>query len=407
MNIIGTGLKYLISFFSKVGLLRLSAFILFIYVFIKNGRRKGITVLCLTRRSNVFDVRALKKYEKRFNFIELPFNILKFAQPWLPNLDQTFYQDGLLEYPDAVYKSKLFAASFLKYLKYFGSYDLKFILSANFDYYEDFAFKSHSSIMYIGLSREHYLMPLSFQRGLSRYYNNYNFKGNRIFVYGEQTRKLLLQSKIGKKDEIIVTGCPRMDMISDLNYKNTSRNYITLFSFIDGLYDGNQTFFEILNIFLNLADKYPDQQFLIKCKSDYDYKILNDYCKNKPNIHLSYLMEFTKPFEVSKLIISFNSNSILESLLSRAAILIPYWGDTVKPQQELLVDPNEDEFLVFNFAHNQKDFTEFVENIITSKGIYKINETERMATFGKYYFLSDQRFSNVVGDEIQKLLDIS
>lgn len=394
--------KHLINFFSQRNLVKATAFSLFLYVFLRNTNRKGITVLCLTRRSNEYDIKALKQFETRFNFIDIPFNTLKLAQRWLPKLEQTFYKEEIKGYPKAFTKSKRLAEIFLKLMKK-GGYNLKFVLSANFDYYEDFLFKDHPNVAYIALSREHYVIPVSYDRGLKRYTNNYKFNGKKILVYGSQTRKLLEETNVAS-GKVKVVGCPRFDFFLENKFQTKSKKYVTLFSFIDGLYYGNQTFDEVLDEFVLLAKKHPSIPFLIKCKSLTDYEILEKNVKGVKNINLSYSIDYLFVFENSKIIISFNSNSLLEGLLAGAKTIIPFWSDTKKDPYQLLIDPNSKNGKFFNFTYSRGEFSLFLEKSIL-ENYQAENWEERKKVLSYYFYLPERNSSNLVGDEMKFILE--
>lgn len=394
--------KRLINFCSKANLVRSAAFFLFLYVYLNNKNRKGKTVLCLTRRSNIYDIKALKRFDSRFNYIDIPFNTLKLAQRWLPKLEQTFYQEEIKKFPGAQRKSKKLAETFVMLMKK-GGYDLKFILSANFDYYEDFPFKNLPDIGYVVLSREHYVIPISYERGVKRYTNNYKFEGQEIFVYGPHTKKLIRETNVFEGD-VKVVGCPRFDFFLEKDFQNRNKKYITLFSFIDGLYDGNKTFFEVLDEFILIARKYPSIPFLIKCKSLNDFEELEEFTKGIKNLEITYSIDYFYVFERSKVVISFNSNSLLEALLAGSKTIIPFWSDTKKASRELLIDPISEEAKFFNFVHSKEEFSSFLEKSI-SKDVTIPNWEERKHALRKYFYIPSRKSSQLIGEQLEYILN--
>lgn len=408
-NIINRVLISLLRISSSKSLVQTTAYILYLYIKYNNAKNvKKPNVLCLSRARFENDIIALKQYESRFHFIDFPFNLLKVAQLWLPkDYEQTYYQAKIYKNGIEVRKSNALVTSLLEHLRR-GGYKVEIILSANFDYYQDFAFKTNSSVKYVALSREHYLINRSFQVGLKRYRGNYKFLGNKILVFGNKTKKMLLESGVCEESKIVVTGSPRMDLLVNSKVVPVIGKYITLISFIDGNYGGDNCFKQILHLLKVLALEYPQQQFYIKCKSSQDFNIISPQISLIKNIIADYKTGFAQVFNKSKLIISFNSNSLLEALLSNSKIVVPYWDETKKGCDELIICPEDEIKEEYTFANNVDSLRDcIVESIKEDSSTSIVNTASRKKLLNKYFFLPDKMISNYVGDQLVDLLEKS
>jgi hypothetical protein len=108
------------------------------------------------------------------------------------------------------------------------------------------------------------------------------------------------------------------------------RHYITLLTFTRG-YGADQTFAEVLDIFVQTAAGCTDPHltFLIKTKDADDTRALTAMLADRKtaNIRIDHTIPMTKALAGSRVIVGYNSLSVIDALLSGGQIILPGWGE--------------------------------------------------------------------------------
>lgn len=297
-----------------------------------NSRRK---IFCLHRESFVKDIAELRK-RTNFDYPILQAGYTRLQMAWVPETMriQTFYQTHSKANQYVLEKSTEYALHILNYIKNKGQ--LVAVASANFDYWQDMGFKKackQLGIPFIVLSREHPIIPHACDIVLDWYIrSNYRFDGDLIAVAGPSSKVVLDKADICTTDKIVVTGFPRYDawLETDISKTLKQRQYITLLTFSQG-YFADETFKDVLHTFVESARSNKDKSiiFLVKTKDVDDTLYIQDllHTGDQDFVHVDHNISLYEALPNSRLVINYNSLSLVEAALARTAILIPVWGE--------------------------------------------------------------------------------
>ena len=329
------------------------------------------TVLCLSRESFVKDVVELRK-RSSFNYPMVMGGFTRFQMAWTPTAMQiqTFYQRQMADNPRALRQSTAYARHLVRLVGRKQRVDA--ILSANFDYWQDNGFKQVAkelSIPFLVLSREHPVVPKVCAEVIRWYRESgYRFEGTAMAVAGKSTRDVTLAvGTVCRPDQITITGLPRYDAWQDVDTSLpvAERPLVTLLTFTEGYY-ADQTFKEVLKLFCEAAVLYGrgGLDFLVKTKYVNDSvavrRIMTEMgaggvrCGHEPNL-----------FDVlpkSRLVINYNSLSLVEAVMARASSVIPAWGECMDRGDEVMY-PADREVIsrVVGFARSPAELLAMIE----------------------------------------------
>ncbi|SSW69714.1 hypothetical protein AVE30378_03679 [Achromobacter veterisilvae] len=308
------------------------------YLSIDWGRMdKDRTVLCLSRESFVKDVAELRK-RSSFNYPMVMGGFTRFQMVWTPASMQiqTFYQRHVADNPRALRQSVAYARHLVRLVS--RKRPVNAILSANFDYWQDNGFKQVAkelAIPFLVLSREHPIIPKVCTEVIRWYRESeYRFEGSAIAVAGRSTRDVTMAvGTICRPDQITITGLPRYDAWQDVDTSLpiNDRPLITLLTFTEGYY-ADSTFKEVLQLFCEAAVVHGGAgvEFVIKTKDVGDTVAVHKMMA-KMNLHSAARCDHElNLFDVlpkSRLVINYNSLSLVEAVMARANSVSPAWGE--------------------------------------------------------------------------------
>ena len=331
---------------------------------LKNDKKN---ILCLYRESFIKDIDALRLYGKN-NYIVVTAGFTRFQKAWLPPalVEQTFYQKKLENYPEAVSKSQRYAETLYQLLD--RKFTINGFLTGNFDYWQDHYFKivaKRNKVPFLVLSREHPVIPEVSNIVRARYEKaNYQFYGDAIAVAGKSTFDVIKQSKtICDQDDVRITGLPRYDdwraVVKDKPLDQ--RRYVTLLTFTNG-YFADETFKEVLLNFCEISRFYRGKnvEFVVKTKDRVDTQMVKHLIENikvSYNLIISDVINLFELLPDSKLVIGYNSLSLVEGLMSGAQIVIPSWGQCLNNGPKVMYP--QDNPLVNELIRFPKDRYEF------------------------------------------------
>ncbi len=215
---------------------------------------------------------------------------------------------------------------------------------------------------------------------------NEKFKGYKIAVYSKYAKKLLTESNIANNKKIDVVGCSRLD--ESFSYKKLKpKNQILYYAIQNdrGLPTGlintfGKKFFKDIKSDLSFNTKYNWNKLHIKT-----LKILKIFAKNNPKILIIIKVKhgetsnkkeyFNLPDNIkiidhgaghtllkeSKVVIGWNTTSVLEGIAANRFILIPYFHKKNKSlkQAELKLGLNKS-----CYVNLEKNFTDKLSSLI-------------------------------------------
>jgi len=318
------------------------------------------------------------------------------------------------EYVQIINKKKIiifFYSIFLKNLLIFlkKKYNLKFVINFAVHYKSEFLYDIISSELNLNFLTFHrecmYANENSIEKISSQLRNTTSFKGAKIIVHNKIVRDVFTKTKYCHKGKIEVIGPLKIDKnIQNLNSIIKSENKKNILFFIFGtgamIFDGKDYgsdwsndigWFNLLNntykSLIKLSKKFDNCEFIFKAK--YDSKQYREYHFNQIGGHqYNNLKYFTddKNYSLIKkadLIISFNSTTIMESLLFKKSTLIPFFDEALEKKYSKYLGFKE--LINTNLiCKNPKILTEKISNFILKDEKYNLKEPFRTQILNKY-----------------------
>lgn len=285
--------------------------------------------------------------------------------------------------------------------------EISCFLSGNIDYWQDAPIKRISktrNIPFVALVKEHPNIPSNRKNVDERYSAiNFNFDGDKALVGGKHTYDFLIHNRLSDPSKIKITGFPRLDYWHPKIYSgNRQRNAITLITFNNKNYRGEDAFEEVLETFLSISESHQyshEFDFIIKCKDPADYRnIRAKHQKNYSSVIFEYYDNLENILERSFVVIGLNSLAVMESLIAVPNVVIPTWG--VKDlDEDLMFFPGKGDFKFVKEAETTKD----LEDIFIDWDFFKTidNFDERVKAINRLVFFDkDTPSSDLVRNEL-------
>ena len=322
---------------------------------------------------------------------------------WTDYKDETFFNNYLEEHSKFIYY-------FLRYLNLFLKFDT--LITPSLWYLQDRAFEKAANNLkkkLIFLHKENTIDLHFYDRILEKWKKKLiNFENNSlVVVYNNNTKKILSDSKKIKTNKVFSLGCPRIDALT--NFKNNEPKKITLISFRYNLgsnminqnvrhpFLSNDTklvefFNNVHNIFIDLATKYINTEFIIKIKHEGTWRILIEDLKknfeNKLNYKINNLKIISDELSMgeilkdSKVVCGINSLGLAEARILGIPCFIPVFDE---------ISEYKDRFYFQKYfgneltpIKNQIELYAEIEKKINSK--FKKNYSENNKKFIEEYF---------------------
>ncbi|WP_319416106.1 hypothetical protein [Marispirochaeta aestuarii] len=291
----------------------------------------------LVHSRSIFSKDILRmKDSERIRYLILSNSLLSIIQSvWLPRYarEQSFYYDRLKPESRAWKMCEAFAGTLLSLLK--KNSEFIGVLSANFDYWQDAAFRascSKDNLAFMVLRRENEATEKARAVSMRRYADVRIGTIDLVMVFSESSKKLLesIKSENIVFKDIVVTGPPRLDrpsMIPDTILQD-EKDSIVIFSYINGNYcDDPRNFWEVVKHLYRFSEE-RGLSFIIKCKSEGDKQALkNAFSEHDLNPErVDWRVAETPIDVVNKAIvaISFNSTVLYQLLSLNVPLIIPF-----------------------------------------------------------------------------------
>jgi len=350
------------------------------------------TILCLYRESFIKDITELRK-RTELNYPIVMGGFTRFQKVWFPIKvqEQTFYQKHIDESGKGFEKGCKYAKCLIQLVSKRSSVDG--VLSANFDYWQDAVFKKvckDLNIPFLVLSREHPIIPKVCKYVIERYLQaDYRFEGTAIAVAGRSTKNVITEVKsICSDEQVVITGLPRYDAWLDVDTSSSmeKRQFITLLTFTKGYY-ADQTFMEVLNLFCEAAARHSKSTliFLVKTKDAADTEVVKKIAAKHElsNLQCGHESALFDVLPKSRLVINYNSLSLVEAVMARSWIAIPAWGQCKDKGEEAM------------YSVDSSKVTKVV-NFMSSPNA--LVETIAASVMGQLQLMNDEDIHDFVGE---------
>ena len=222
------------------------------------------------------------------------------------------------------------------------------VLSGNIGYTEQQELSrlcSEEGIPFLILHKEGMAVPGHFEDFARFFYKEYRFLGSHIMCYNARVKDALLHTRIPgvTVDKMSVVGVPRLDPYFACTFPEG--RHVVFFSFFPR--DTFSYFVEDTDLLerigvraeqfhkliMTFAQQYPDVPVIIKTKVDSHYR---DYVERIRKTHFDGSIDNLRItnsgtafdlIEEARVVVAFNSTTLIEGMLSGKPIMTPYFGD--------------------------------------------------------------------------------
>jgi len=305
---------------------------------------------------------------------ELSYRVRQYGWIWLSKRQLTVYQDKIIpkkyrgqrkyiqhidkipdEWAECIRRSKVL----IKRLK--DEKNVCAIFLANLDYWTDYSLQAackELKIPVIVLQKEFPYNDLNyFERFKKHYVMDYTPLADAIMVFGQRMKNVLSELKSFDQNRIFVTGAPRIDRWRSLELSGGIKKGLLMISFNDEERT-LKTFCKMVFFISNYFKNEKLGKITIKAKNKPQSIELIQYCKKK-NIDNVVVVHSANIYDLvlqTKAIVGLNSLATIESMLSKAPIIIPNW---------IIKDINNKVFNKDNeICYKSLEFAENIENLV-------------------------------------------
>ena len=214
----------------------------------------------------------------------------------------------------------------------------------------------NSNKKFIILHKESTFTPLE-EKGATSIYGKNNDKSlaNKISVYSKSQKDILIKSKIAKKDQIIVNGCPRSDYSFKLRKANPQKDLIVYYLIEKkrsqnllskkNKFNWNNLYSQTLKYLLEYVKNNPKIKLVIKGKTgihnNFQYeKFLSDNC--------IFIDGGTgeKLLKSAKVVVAFNTTVLFEAIAGNRNLIIPNFNNENIKKRNLVYRIENSEYFV-------------------------------------------------------------
>jgi hypothetical protein len=304
------------------------------------------SVLCLYRPLFAKDLEELRR-RTNLNWIYVKNEFLGHVQSaWIPREMQVeaeyqkFHRPG---YEKHWARLEEFGVSFLTTLQ--RRWPIDAVMTSHIDYWHGEGVRlgaRHLGIPFLALCREHMCLPIE-QESVRRFFTGFKWEGDAVAVFGQSTKDIFVNSGACSNDQVVVTGPPRLDIWRDIAPCTEPKNLIVLLSYRDPDYRAPGSFVEVLRIFRDAYARHSkDAVFWVKSKDTKDSEEIRRLVRDTGH---NFIINHEKPlyelFPRARLVVGFNSLSLVEAMFTQACVTIPCWSDADRPREELMFNPDD------------------------------------------------------------------
>lgn len=334
----------------------------------------GINFVVMMRPSFDKDIAELSRHTG-LGFVIVEKGFTRFQQVFLPRdrREQTYYQNAKTPFSGLCDPQAIYAAALLDQARKHAP--IHGVLTANLDYWQDVGFKyqcEKQNLVFGVLCRENAIIPKIVDINFNRYsQSGYRFTGDFVVTAGKTSAQMFRDSLGVPEGLITPSGLPRYDVWQDAatDVPVVDRTFITLLTFTSG-YAADRTFLEVLEAFVQTAQACQDRDltFLIKAKDADDVRNLHRILVGRVggNIRIDASIPMTQALAGSRVIVGYNSLSLIDALLSGSQIILPAWGECLTAGEMCMYPQTEDSMGFFDYVMSPQDLHDALDRFITA-----------------------------------------
>jgi len=304
------------------------------------------SVLCLYRPLFAKDLEQLR-LRTDINWLYVKNEFLAHVQSaWVPpemRIEAEYQKTHLPQYEKHWQQLERFGVAFLGALQ--RRWPIDAVLASHIDYWHGEGVRLGArrlGIPFLALCREHMCLPIE-QETVRRFFTGFQWEGDGVAVFGQSTKNIFVNSGACRADQVVVTGPPRLDIWREVPRRAEPNNIVMLLSYRDPDYRAPHSFLEALRIFHEVAARSGgDTLFWVKSKDRKDTEEIRALVgATGRNFIVDHEAPLYELFPRTRLVVGFNSLSVVEALFTSAQIAIPCWGDADRPREELMFNPDD------------------------------------------------------------------
>ena len=242
---------------------------------------------------------------------------------------------------------------------------------------------------------------------------NGKYEGDYMFVYTEGFKRIMISSSICDESKIIVTGMPRADYYyEDLKLSKKHILYLLpswrppLSIENEFLLDQKKYAEQITKIILSFAESHPNEKIIIKTKMEKNNLILLDdliYNRKLKNVFVVKGGNIATLIKNSKVVVGFQSSALIESLILKKPIIVPYFNiNKSKEFERCTLNLRECSY----YANSESLMKDLLSDICDNKiGFPSIEDIKRKNIINHYIGNSDGKSSNRLLVALNKILN--
>ena len=203
-----------------------------------------------------------------------------------------------------------------------------------------------------------------------------------------------------KQNQGFVTGCPRVDALTNIKKEPAKEKFILLSSFMNG-YGAKKLWSDVINGIYD--DEVLRRKTLVKCRT---FDEANTLREKYPDIRTDsgpmqkYLLQ--KPM----IVVGFGSTSLIDSLIVGIPILIPLWAEGLKCNNYLLGENTKKHHLI---ARDVRSLQEILRKVVGEELDIKydlLDDCEFKEYLEKRYSPMDGKNTTRFFDRLDEMLNI-
>jgi hypothetical protein len=220
--------------------------------------------------------------------------------------------------------SERFGMALLRTLRLTGP--IEAVVSSHIDYWQDEGIRvacSRLGIPFLALCHENYNVPKTFRVRSNEFQKlGFRFNGTAVATFSEHMRDMFVREQICSPNRIVVTGAPRLDIWRRVTNKPGPR--IALLAFLNQAkyYASSDYFFSVLDALCALVERAEGWELVVKCKGSRDGSAVAERIEGRPNVSVTSEASLTDVLSTASIVVGGNSFSMVEALLSGAALFV-------------------------------------------------------------------------------------
>ena len=436
MSPLKSGIVKILFFFMewscKINYPFLSAFIIFLLLRkikkIKYHSENKTTFLVLHKEGGIDDlICAYENKNSKINYLNLNRRLIKiiydqFLKNKLYDYDYNYYNKNIVDNKKKYFN---YLEKVIFYLKKLINF--KGIINFNIFYYAEVELQKvckKQKLKFLTIHKES-AHPIIYRKCLKWIYKNTanNFYGDKIYLYNKDEKKLLLESKVCKSNQVKVVGMPRLNQSYKIKkfdkdnnkYKNNIIIYQSQERYLP--YFKNKYFKKPNHSLFNLKLPFSLENTEIACiqklKKISKKKNINITIKTRTGQKQNKFKKIYKGLNVesggaghrllekNQIVVAFNSTIIFEALAAGKIVFTPNFVKNYKKNSGYFFDLFGSTYLDRNIKSFEKNITKVLDKNSRNKENIK-NYDKVKIILNRYLFNSDNRAGERLVREIEK-----